>query len=327
MWTTRALSALVLCGLIGLPDDPAYSAEAATGTYLLGSKGSMAGFLPPPGIYLQDLNYFYSGQTSVTITIGGLTLAGGVSADVYYKVPTLLWVTQQKVLGGNLALSATTPIGWKSVDAGLSLTGPLGNTIATDLRDDDAAFGDPVLGATLGWHDGNWHWNIGALYNAPIGFWQRGNLANLGFNRSSIDTTVAITWLDPKTGLELSAAAGLTFNFENPATDYRTGTELHIEWALIQNLSKSFAVGVVGYHYEQITGDSGAGAKLGDFEGRVTALGPTINYNFALGQIPVNTSLKYLKEFGEENRLVGDVGMFTLTMPLSVSHPPPTPLK
>ena len=96
---------------------------------------------------------------------------------------------------------------------------------------------------------------------------------------------------------------------------------------MIQNLSKSFGLGLVGYHYQQITGDSGAGANLGDFKGRVTALGPTINYNFTLSQIPVSTSLKYLKEFNVENRLEGDVGMFTLAMPLQVFNPPLDPMK
>jgi hypothetical protein len=53
--------------------------------------------------------------------------------------------------------------------------------------------------------------------------------------------------------------------------------------------------------------------------GRPTALGPAINYTFQLGQIPVATNLKYLKEFNVKNRLEGDVGMFTLTVPLSVT--------
>lgn len=327
MWITRTLVTLLLFGLIGVPNNSAQSAEGASGTYLLGSKGSMAGFLPPPGVYLQDTNYFYSGQTNGTLDLAGLIVAGGVDADAFYNIPTLLWVLPQKIFGGNLALSVTTPIGWKDVSADLSLTGPGGTTISANLADDDLALGDPVLGATLGWHEGNFHWNLGALYNAPAGFWQRGNLSNIGFNRSSIDTTAAITWLDPKIGLEMSTAAGFTFNFENPSTDYRTGTEFHIEWALIQNLSKSFGLGLVGYHYQQITGDSGAGASLGDFKGRVTALGPAINYNFALGQLPVSTSFKYLKEFDVENRLEGDVGMLTLTMPLEVFSPPLDPMK
>ena len=115
----------------------------------------MAGFLPPPGVYLQDTNLFYSGQTNGTLSFVGLTIAGGVDADVFYNLPTLLWVMPQKILGGNLALSATTPVGWKDVSAGLSLTGPGGTAVSANISDDDTAFGDPVLGATLGWHEGN----------------------------------------------------------------------------------------------------------------------------------------------------------------------------
>jgi hypothetical protein len=319
MWTRRALAALLLVGSTGLAANSVQSAEGATGTYLLGYKGSMAGYLPPPGVYVQDTNYLYSGQTNTTLRFAGLTIAGGVNADAFYKLPTLLWVVPQRIFGGNFALSATAPIGWKDVRAGISLTGPGGTTISSNLEDDDTAFGDPVLGATLGWHNGNWHWNVSALYNAPIGFWQKGNLSNIGFHRSSIDTTAALTWLDPAKGFEVSAAAGFTFNFENPATSYKTGTEFHLEWAVVQNLSKAFGVGFVGYHYQQVTGDSGAGAQLGSFKGQVTALGPAINYTFQLGQIPVATSLKYLKEFNVKNRLEGDVGMFTLTVPLSVT--------
>jgi hypothetical protein len=248
-------------------------------------------------------------------------LSGGVKADAYYKLPTLLWVTPNQVLGGNLAFSITTPIGWKEIRAGASLTGPGGGVIGTNIEESSAAFGDPVLGATLDWHAGNWHWNVGALYNAPLGSWKLRDPSNIGFNRSAIDTTAAVTWLDPAKGLELSMAAGFTFNFENPDTNYDTGTEFHVEWAVMQHLSKTFAVGFVGYHYQQVTGDSGSGALLGDFKGRVTALGPSINRTFLLGSIPVQSSLKYMKEFDVENRLKGDVGMLTFAMPLSIAAP------
>ena len=50
--------------------------------------------------------------------------------------------------------------------------------------------------------------------------------------------------------------AGFTFNGENPATDYKTGTEFHVDWALMQHVLKTFAFGIAGYRYQQITGDS-----------------------------------------------------------------------
>jgi hypothetical protein len=187
-----------------------------------------------------------------------------------------------------------------------------------NFEDSSTEFGDPILNALIGWHQGNWHWNIGTLVNVPIGPWSNDSISNIAFNHWAVDTTAAVTWLDPKIGFEVSSAAGFTFNWENPDTDYKTGTEFHVEWAFLQHFSKTFAVGVVGYHYQQVTGDSGAGATLGDFEGRVTALGPAVTYSFLLGKIPVSTQWSWLHEFDVENRLEGDVGLLTVSMPLSV---------
>ena len=39
------------------------------------------------------------------------------------------------------------------------------------------------------------------------------------------------------------------------------------------------------------------------FKGRVSALGPNINFNFKLGQTPVLTQLRWPHEFTVENRL------------------------
>jgi hypothetical protein len=87
----------------------------------------------------------------------------------------------------------------------------------------------------------------------------------------------------------------------------------------VQNFSKSFGIGINGFYYDQVTGDSGVGARLGSFEGRAAALGPVVNWNFGIGKIPVSTSFKYFHEFDVKNRLEGDSGFFTLTMPLSVA--------
>lgn len=219
------------------------------------------------------------------------------------------------------------PNGWKKVGVDLdvrttlTLPPPINQTLTAGRRfafdDSTTAFGDPLATALLGWQQGNWHWNIGALLNVPIGEWDTQSISNIGFHRWALDITPAVTWLDPKMGLELSTAGGFTFNGENPDTDYRTGTELHVEAALMQHVSKTFAFGVAGYHYQQITGDSGAGARLGAFEGRVTGLGPDVTYTFVCGKIPVSTEVKYFREFDVENRLTGDAGFLTVSLPLS----------
>lgn len=262
--------------------------------------------------------FYYSGSTNIELSFAGLTLSGGIDADAYYNLPIGIWVAPGKVWGGNIAFNVMAPIGWKDVEAGATLSGPGGQVIPGRIQDEETNFGDPVVGAALGWHDGKWHYNVGALINIPVGFWERGNLANIGFNRWAVDITGAVTYLDMSTGLEVSGAAGFTFNAENPDTNYRTGTEFHLEGAAVPNLSKSFGIGINGYYYDQVSGDSGEGARLGSFEGRVAALGPVVNWNFEVGKIPVSTSFKYFHEFDVKNRLEGDSGFFTLTMPLSV---------
>lgn len=138
----------------------------------------------------------------------------------------------------------------------------------------------------------------------------------MGFNRWAFDASSSVTWLNAQKGREVSVTTGFTFNGENDDTNYETGTEFHTELAVMQHFSKAFAIGITGYHYQQVTGDSGTGATLGSFKGRVTALGPNINYNFLLGKTPVSSSVRWLHEFDVENRLEGDAVLFAATIPL-----------
>jgi hypothetical protein len=52
--TVMAIAALPLMAALPLKNQGAHAAEAATGVYLLGSRGQNAGITPPPGVYFQD---------------------------------------------------------------------------------------------------------------------------------------------------------------------------------------------------------------------------------------------------------------------------------
>lgn len=69
---------------------------------------------------------------------------------------------------------------------------------------------------------------------------------------------------------------------------------------------------------QQISGDSGAGAVLGDFKGRVSAIGPTVSWSGLWGRQPVSIDARWLREFDAENRMEGDVLFLNLTVPLGV---------
>ena len=116
-----AVSALALTAI------SSQAAEQATSVYLLGSKSSMSGFIPPPGTYLVDLNFYYSGSANGSAAVGvGLRRNGardlggnpinlladiGVDAQAYYQIPTAICVLPGQVRGVKLGFSVSTPVG------------------------------------------------------------------------------------------------------------------------------------------------------------------------------------------------------------------------
>lgn len=194
------------------------------------------------------------------------------------------------------------------------MQGPRGGSVGGAESDARTTFGDPKIGAFLGWNSNYWHYQLGTQINVPIGDYDNNRLANFSFNRWSLDAVGSLTWLNPETGLDVSGTVGMTFNGENSKTKYRTGNELHFEGAVVQHFNQQFDAGIVGYHYQQVSNDSGAGASAG-FKGRVSALGATAGYNFLWGQQVVSMRLKYFKEFNDRNRAKGDAFFLTVSFP------------
>jgi len=289
--------------------------EGGSGFYLLGGKGSLAGVLAPTGNYLAVDTYYYSGDISKTEalpTVGG-ELEFGLDADVIVVITSALHVSELEVLGGRLAFGAVVPVVNQDLSADLTLNFD-GQVIGGSENDDATAIGDPLLTAILGWSEGNLHTTLNMLLNVPIGDYEEDSLTNAGFNRWGLDTTVAFTYLNPDSGFELTAAPGITVNGKNLDTDYRSGDEFHVEMAAMQHLSEKYAIGIIGYHYEQLDNDSGSAPD--GFKGRVTAIGPALNFNFKVGEVPVYGKAKYLIESNVKNRMEGDAAFLQFSIPL-----------
>ena len=73
--------------------------------------------------------------------------------------------------------------------------------------------------------------------------------------------------LGKQNGRELSAFAGVDFNTTNGATDYKTGTQAHVEVTAAQHLPLAGGLAGAGLHrvlvQPRCAADSGAGATLG----------------------------------------------------------------
>lgn len=298
----------------------ARAAEGGIGVYLLGAKAvTGVGITPPAGVYFQNDTYFYDGKLSgsKTLPTGGL-LVGNVSSQTWLNLSSPIWITPVNLLGGSLGFSATIPVGKPQIDATLLVNSPRFGPIGRSVSDAEFNLSDFYISSFLGWNAGDFHWQVGISGIIPSGTYTPGQLSNASLNRDAIDAFGAFTWFDPKQGLDLSVALGFTFNQQNSATNYKTGDEFHLEWSATKYITKEFTIGLVGYYYNQITGDSGMGARLGSFEGRVTALGGAVGYTFEAGKLPISTRLKIFREFNAVDRQEGTAGYFTVSLPLAI---------
>lgn len=303
---------------------PAQASEGGTSFYLLGSGGPGAAILPPlEGVFFDNTIYYYHGKAKGDreFLVGGNVVAG-LEANVIADFPTILWVPSTNVLGGTLALGATAVVGYPKVSVDAILTGPGGGQIAISADDSAFILADPVLSASLGWTVAkDTYLTASTQVNVPVGNYREGKLAQLAFHRWAVDTSLALSWHPAEGSWDVSGKAGLTFNGTNDITDYDTGTELHLEAAVERIFSPAFSAGIQGYHFQQVSGDSGAGAALGAFEGRVSGVGLTAAWNFMLGTTPTSLRLRVLEEFGARNRPEGTSAFLSLTLPLSMKIP------
>jgi hypothetical protein len=286
-----------------------YAEEGGSGHYLPGSMASFMDGVPAEETTLVRLNFLnYQGKIAVNrpLAIAGLSTLGAEANSTALGL-TALWRPPVD-LGEkwSWAMSATLPYVWMDIEADV-ITGP-----GTVRRSDSVSgIGDIVLMPLMfnyqACDDLNINFRLGAY--APTGRYQVGRLANIGKNYWTIEPTVAWMYFGKKNGREASLFFGADYNRENPDTHYKTGTQLHADCTLAQHFplwGGLLGIGINGYWYEQVKGDSGSGATFGDFKGRTAGLGPVVSYTSNLNGHDVIAEIKWLHEFETRNRLEGD---------------------
>lgn len=304
----HASQTVVVCALAFVTALPAQAVETGFSTYGLGSAAFGAGITPPPGTYVTTAVGYYTGKVEGNVTIGNALVDVALKAKILLLGLNGLYVPERKLLGGQPAMSLTVPVGAVDYDARATV-GPLSGGRSTD----GVGLGDMVGRLQLGWQLGDFSHLVYVQGVAPTGRYDPTFSPNVGLNRPGIDTGWAFTWTDKVHKLQVNGSVGVTFNFENDETDYKSGEELHFEWAIGREMAPGVILGIVGYDYRQLTGDSGSGAVLGPFKGDVDAVGLGMSYTTLIDKTPWIINARHYQEYAAERRFEGSTTLFSVT--------------
>lgn len=290
-----------------------FADEGGTSFWLPGQLGSFSASPSEPGWSLPFLYYYSSVNASASklfVISGGINAGLRARSDLFMVTPT--YVFSNTVLGGQASVGVTGFVGRYTIDANAVVVGPFGTIIAGERQDSLKSLGDLFPTASLKWNYNVHNFMVYVMGDIPVGAYNINRLANMGINHWSIDGGGGYTYLD-ENHHEFSAVLGLTENFENPATHYKNGVEGHLDWSAAQFLTENYFIGPSGYIFKQITGDSGAGALLGDFKSQIFGMGPQLGCFFKMGEQKWYINLKVMDEFGAKNRPSGWNGWLSLT--------------
>lgn len=306
-WAEATIGAAMVCAA------PALADEGGASAWLPGQFASFAAVRGEPGFGFETTAYVRSSSASASQTFPiGLSIAAGYAVEERYALLTPSYTFRDPVLGGQLWLGVTFVVGHVATNVSAVVSGPEGS-LSASTSDFMTAPGDINPLAILKWQAGNHNFMTYAYGNVPVGAYDATRFASIGIGHWAIDGGVGYTYAN-EAGFEFSVAAGVTYNFMNPATQYQNGIDGHIDWGTSIALSEALYVGAVGYFYNQLGPDSGPGAPLGGFESKVTAVGPQIGYELDFGEVQADLNLRGYKEFDSQNRSEGWNVWFTVSL-------------
>jgi len=329
-----AVVVLLSVGTLSLTSSISIADESGTSFWLPGTYGSLAAVPGTPGWAVASVYYHTSvsagadvaaareiqiGRFNPTLNVN-LNANLNARADLAIIVPSYVFATP--VLGGQLAVQMGTIVGSTSANVNGTLTAslpPFGLVRTDSIGDTVTGFGDLYPLASLKWNMGANNFMAYVTGDIPVGNYSSTSLANLGLGHGAIDAGGGYTYFNPATGHEFSAVAGFTYNFLNTTTQYQSGVDFHLDWGASQFLSKQLFIGLVGYAYDQVGGDSGSGDRVGAFESRVFSVGPQLGYIFPIAGKQGFLGLKSYFEFGAKDRPEG----WNTGLTFAISEAPP----
>jgi hypothetical protein len=293
-WIISLLTMVFLCST-------SHAVEGAFSNYIPGFYGDLAlAVEPPKGLSIRNDVYYYSGDANGSVRSAQFELDAEVT--FVYDYLTFLYNPDIQFLGAQLAFGATLAVGYVDIDA-LVQDGGGQSLIA---KDDTVGIGDPTFSANFYWSEEKWNFLWANFVVAPVGSYDVDDLANVSLNYWTLETDGMVTYFDQEKGRDYSIVVGYSYNKENNDTNYKSGDEFHVDVVLNQFFTDSFGIGINGFFYRQLSGDSGSGALLGDFKGEAAGIGPVVYWITKVFDRDVYLTAKWLSEFNVKNRFEGD---------------------
>ena len=292
---------------IALAATVAHAEEGGSAHYAPGTTSDFIDTLPgKPALVVADAFTYYHGTATPPIEFAGDPTLNA-NATLYAETIFGLYETPWTLFGGNYAAATALPYVWLTVKGNVEVKGkPL-----PEKSDYTDGLGDITLYPfILGWTNKmDMKYDVRLGVYAPTGSYEKGQLANAGRNYWTYEPAISYSWLSTKIGTEVTLFTAFDINTKNDATDYQSGASFHLDGTVAQHLPLFDGIaglGVEGFVYEQISGDSGSGATLGNFEGRTIGVGPVLSYAHKIGKFDFAGEVKWLPEVDVQNRLQGD---------------------
>ena len=305
------IASLVVSTLSLVPWNEVHADEGGASFWVPGQYAANLAATPPsPGGAIPLTLYYYSGRAPDSASsASGAAVAPGTRSQTWQLSATPTYAPEAKVLGGQLALMLSVGVGSNATQLDqVAPSGPESQSVwgLTDL----------APAATLGWQSGADSWMVYVTGNVPVGSYDSQRLSNVGIGHAAVDAGGVYTYDSLTSGRSASAAAGITYNYTNPDTNYRSGIDSHLGWSAMLPLSETVRAGFSGYVYYQLTADSGTGDPCGACKSRVAGIGPQLNYAFIVGGQPWSANLRGYYEFWARNRLEGLALFANVTIPI-----------
>lgn len=255
-----------------------------------------------------------AGNTPEVPVAPGVSARVGLNTRVTAVIPRVVWISEQRLLGGYLGVAGLMP--YLSQKRSFSLAGQFPPGTPAPVAGAVQGMLDAQAGA-MGGSDGAW----GDLELAPVLSWP-GDRSSVVFiaavvlptGNHGVNAPVHASAGNYKTfrptlsygytgdGWDAGLRAAVAFNSRNKDTDVKSGAYLETDFSLLKHFG-SFRAGVQGYLLQQLQKDDGPGVAADGNKSRAYALGPALSWSSQDASWIVDA--KWLREFGVRNRPEG----------------------